>query len=120
MNIDATFVRYVLVGCMNTAVHWLSFMAVYYGLSWTQAQSNVFGFALAVTFSFFVNARLTFKTKASARRYLLFTGFMGLLAYAQGALATYLGLPFIVTLIVFSASSLVLGYLYAKYIVFRA
>lgn len=117
---DSTFIKYVLVGLINTFIHWSIMGACVYLLRLDQAISNFCGFSVAVTFSFFVNARWTFKSETSLIKYVIFTGFMGALAYGFGWVADKLVLPAILTAIAFSLFSLLCGYLYSKYIVFSA
>jgi len=112
------FARYSSVGVINTAVHWVVFFAVH-AAGVNQAFSNMSAFFVAVTFSFFANARFTFKGKATTGRYLIYLGFMGAMAASVGQMSDTLQLPSIVTLITFSAVSLVMGFFYSKYIVFR-
>lgn len=50
---------------------------------------------------------------------MLYVGFMGALSAAVGWCADKSGLAPVVTLIVFSAISLVCGFVYSKFIVFR-
>ncbi|POW56576.1 translocase [Candidatus Pantoea alvi] len=112
------FVRYVSVGVVNTLIHWVVFAALYFeGLS--QSKSNFAAFCCAVTFSFFANAKWTFNSEATTIRYLLYLSFMGGMAAAVGAYADKLQLSPVITLVVFSATSLVCGFAYSKYIVFR-
>jgi putative flippase GtrA len=112
------FSRFLTVGVVNTAIHWVSFFILtYFGLG--QALSNLIAFFIAVTFSFFANGRFTFKSKVSLRRYLLFTSFMGFLAFSFGFIAEQTGIHEIVTLILFSATSLVVGFLFSKLVVFK-
>lgn len=113
------FSRYLSVGVINTLLHWGVFLLLHLGLSLSQAWSNVTAFAVAVTFSFFANAAYTFKARATPSRYVLFTLFMGALSVAVGAMADHLSLPPWVTLVVFSALSLVIGFAYSQWIVFR-
>lgn len=112
------FFRYVSVGLINTVIHCGVFALMLYALGANQAVSNLTGFAVAVTFSFFANARYTFNASATAVRYFLYVGFMGLLAAIFGLLADLWKLPPVVTLIVFAAFSLVCGFIYARFIVF--
>lgn len=113
------FGRYASVGVLNTALHWLVFLLVFYVAGLNQAYSNFIAFLVAVTFSFFANARYTFNVRAGKRRYFLFVSFMALLSYATGWVAERLGLPPLVTLIAFSLISLVVGFLYSRFVVFR-
>ena len=112
------FTKYLSIGVLNTLIHWMIFFALtYQGLA--QALANLAAFIAAVTFSFFANSRYTFTSTYSISRYLLFTSFMGLVAYTFGALGDYLALPALVTLVSFSACSLIIGFVYSKFIVFK-
>lgn len=113
-----TFTKYFAVGILNTVVHW-SIFYVSLLLGSSQALSNVFGFIVAVTFSFFMNARFTFNAKATRVRYCIFVGFMGALAYLVGFAADKINLSSIITLISFSGISLFLGFLYSRFVVFK-
>jgi hypothetical protein len=46
------FTRYVSVGVVNTALHWLCFGALMHFLDANQTVANVVAFCIAVTFSF--------------------------------------------------------------------
>lgn len=113
------FGRYVSVGVVNTALHWLCFGVLLHFLGASQAVSNVVAFCIAVTFSFFANAKWTFKSQATSGRYVAFVMFMGTMAAVTGYIADRLSLPPLVTLVAFSAFSLIAGFVYSNYIVFR-
>lgn len=114
------FSRYFSVGIVNTLIHWVVFAIVFYGVKKDQALSNLAAFCVAVTFSFFANARFTFKAQTTTLRYMLYIGFMGALSVATGWASEACGLPPIFTLVAFSAISLVCGFFYSKFIVFRS
>jgi putative flippase GtrA len=114
-----TLAKYAVVGGFNTFLHWVTFAAVYYSFSHDQMISNFAGFCVAVTFSFFANARWTFKSDHTAVRYFMYVGFMGLLALACGYMADRIGLNPVITLVAFSAISLFVGFIYSNYVVFR-
>ncbi|EMM0854497.1 GtrA family protein [Morganella morganii subsp. morganii] len=113
------FARYFSVGVINTLLHWVVFAALVYLASTTQATANLIAFIVAVTFSFFANAKFTFKKKATSGRYVAFVGFMGVLSYLTGFIADKVNAAPIITLVAFSAISLVLGFLYSKLFVFK-
>jgi putative flippase GtrA len=113
------FARYASIGLINTLIHWASFAVCIYALHTNQALANLTGFIVAVSFSFFANAKFTFKSSTTTGRYLMYVGFMGMLSLIVGWLADRSGMPPIVTLILFSAISLVCGFVYSKFIVFR-
>lgn len=113
------FSRYASVGVINTLLHWSIFALAYHWLD-SQSLSNLIAFCVAVTFSFFTNARWTFRSEATARRYAAFVAFMGLLSWLVGKLAENMALPPLLMLVGFSAMSLMLGFVYSRYCVFRS
>ncbi|MDE9543718.1 GtrA family protein [Xenorhabdus bovienii] len=113
------FTKYVSIGVINTLIHWLLFAVLMSLFSATQAISNLVGFCAAVTFSFYANAKFTFQKKATGGRYIAFVSFMGLLSYLTGHLSDVMNIQPIATLIAFSAISLVLGFVYSKFFVFK-
>ncbi|WP_241568972.1 GtrA family protein [Rosenbergiella collisarenosi] len=112
------FSRYVIVGVLNTLIHWGTF-AIFFEQGLPQSLSNLIAFCTAVTFSFFVNARWTFNSEATPMRYVMYVVFMGIVALAVGYCADNLKVSPVATLVFFSATSLVCGFAYSKYIVFR-
>lgn len=119
INMLKQFSRYFSVGVLNTLIHWLFFGLCYYILSFEQSISNLVGFVVAVIFSFFMNAKFTFKQKVSSAKFVSYIGFMGLISYCTGFIADKFSSPAIVTLIVFSGVSLLCGFIYSKFIVFK-
>ncbi|WP_017902471.1 GtrA family protein [Pseudomonas asplenii] len=113
------FSTYVYIGVLNTLIHWCVFLALQAGMALSQASSNLCAFAVAATFSFHANARCTFRRAASLPRYLAFVAFMAVLSFTTGWLGDQLTMPGLLTLVVFSAVSLVLGYCYCSLVVFR-
>lgn len=112
------FSKFLTVGIVNTAIHWITFY-VLLKFDFSQSLSNLFAFATAVTFSFYVNGKYTFQSKTSLKRYVTFTAFMGVIAFTFGLVSDYFKLPGLVTLILFSGTSLVIGFLFSKYVVFK-
>jgi len=112
------FSKYFSVGIINTAIHWAVFLLLLKEGN-DQALSNFAAFCIAVTFSFFVNAKWTFNSEATAIRYVLYVFFMGTIASLTGWLADNASLQPMFTLIIFSAISLTSGFLYSKLFIFR-
>lgn len=112
------FRTYFTNGIANTAAHWGIFLFLTDVAHTNQSTANLVGFMAAVTMSFILNARLTFKARMNRKRYVLYVGFMGALALTMGYCADRLDLPGIITLVAFSAISLIAGFLYARYVVF--
>lgn len=113
------FAKYTSIGIINTLIHWVVFAVCIYLFHTNQALANFAGFVVAVSFSFFANARFTFKARTTTMRYMLYVGFMGTLSATVGWEADKVSLAPIATLILFSAISLVCGFIYSKFIVFR-
>lgn len=113
------FSRYASVGVINTLLHWSIFALAYHWLD-SQSLSNLIAFCIAVSFSFFANARWTFRSEATAWRYAAFVAFMGLLSWGVGKMADVIALPPLLTLVGFSALSLILGFVYSRFCVFRS
>lgn len=118
MSTRRHFARYCAVGVANTAVHGMVFFALHSLWGASQASSNLAGFMAAVTLSFCLNARFTFDSYRSWRRYCVYVGFMGCVSLGIGALGDHLSLSPAVTLIGFCAFSLVIGFLFSRYVVF--
>jgi len=112
------FSRYATVGVLNTLIHWITF-AICFERGLAQSLSNFIAFCMAVTFSFFANARWTFNSEATTIRYVMYVFFMGMIAVMIGSYADRLKVSPVVTLVVFSGVSLVFGFIYSKYIIFR-
>ena len=66
--LEKEFASYVLIGLFNTLIHGVVFLALHTGLVLNQAYSNLCAFAVAVTFSFYANARYTFNAQRSWSR----------------------------------------------------
>lgn len=113
------FTRYAAIGVINTLIHWVFFAICIYGFHTGQALANLSAFVIAVSFSFFVNARFTFKAPTTTLRYMLYVGFMGGMSAIVGWAADKCSLPPLITLVTFSAISLTCGFIYSKFIVFR-
>ncbi len=113
------FLSYALIGCLNTAIHWGIFAVAFWGLHWQQALSNLSGFIVAVTFSFVANLKITFKSQGSVLRFFSFSTFMACLSWLIGYISDTMQLSPLFTLVTFSGVSLVLGFLFSKYIVFK-
>ncbi|AVG76159.1 MULTISPECIES: GtrA family protein [Pantoea] len=112
------FSKYFSVGILNTLIHWGIF-SILYATGSSQTLANFGAFCVAVTFSFFVNAKWTFNAEASTIRYMIYVLFMGSVALLVGWISDKSMLQPLYTLIIFSLISLICGFLYSKYIVFR-
>ncbi|CAI8963664.1 CPS-53 (KpLE1) prophage; putative bactoprenol-linked glucose translocase [Pseudomonas sp. IT-P253] len=113
------FSRYTVIGVANTLIHWQIFFLLSVAADLSQAVSNLSAFCVAASFSYCMNALYTFDAKATPRGYLLFLGAMGALSLGIGHLGDVWKLHGLLTVAIFSALSLVFGFLFSKYVVFR-
>lgn len=113
------FSSYTVIGIANTLIHWQVFFLLCVALDWHQARSNLVAFCIAASFSFYMNALYTFDRKMSLGGYLLFMVAMGALSYGVGHLGDLWRLHGLLTVALFSAVSLIVGFLISKYVVFR-
>lgn len=114
---DLSFLKYSFIGIFNTLLHFFLFYFLVF-LSFKQALANLLAFLSAATFSYFMNAKFTFKSLYNFKKYLLFLLIMGILSFSLGFLADIFHLPALLTPIIFSALSLVLGFLLSKFFIF--
>ncbi len=112
------FKRYISIGIINTLMHWAMFYILLLR-GFNQKQANLLAFLTAVTFSFFANAKFTFKSNLTFTKYLLYVAFMGLMALTIGAAGDKAQLPSIITLIIFSSISLIVGFYFSKLAIFK-
>ncbi len=112
------FIRYFLVGIINTAAHWGVFYVVYHFYA-LQSVANIVGFAVAVSTSYVLNSLFTFKQSFAGKKFFFFTTFMGVTALTTGFVADTFSIHPLATLIFSSGFSLVVGFLFSKFVVFR-
>ncbi|MCS4496267.1 GtrA family protein [Pantoea sp. B623] len=113
------FTRYFSVGILNTAIHWMVFLVAYNFFYTSQALANFIAFCVAVTFSFFVNAKWTFDSEATTIRYMMYVFIMGAMASTIGWMGDTMNLKPVITIILFSGVSLVCGFLFSKLFIFK-
>lgn len=110
------FSRYVSVGGLNSLVHAAIFAFALQVLELGQSLGNLLAFFVALSFSFMVNGRYTFRARLSLRRYLLFLTGMGSLSAGLGYLADRGNWPPLITFVGFSLTSLILGFIFTRWI----
>ena len=113
------FSTYTVVGLANTLIHWQLFFVLTTAAELSQAASNFAAFCVAASFSFYVNALYTFDARASVFRYLLFIAVMGVMSFGIGRMADTWRLHGLVTVTTFSLLSLVCGFFFSKFLLFR-
>ncbi|WP_445181078.1 GtrA family protein [Pseudomonas sp. McL0111] len=108
-----------VIGIADGLIHWQIFFVLCSAVGLKQAASNFAAFCVAATFSFYVNALYTFEARTSVSAYLLFICLMGGLSFGVGSFADAHNLPGLVTVAVFSALNLSLGYGFFRFVLFR-
>ena len=113
------FKKYFTVGIFNTLLHWTIFLTLTFILKKEQSISNLIAFIITITISYILNAQYTFKQEKKIKMYILYIFFMGGLSFSTGKLADFINLNEIITMIVFSGLSLVIGFFFSKHIIFK-
>lgn len=112
------FISYCAIGVINTATHYAVF---YFTLTLITLQSiaNTLGFCFGLIVSFFLNSKITFKKKVSFIRFLKLGLTSGFVALLFGAMGDILSLHPNLTFIVYVIVNPIIGFLLAKYFVFK-
>ncbi|WP_447754396.1 GtrA family protein [Pseudomonas nicosulfuronedens] len=108
------FAKYTSFGVINTAIHWAIFLGLYYTVTAQQIICNTLAFLAAVSFSFYANSKWTFNAPRSLARYSLYVFLMGLLAAGIGKLSDVIFLPPLLTLVISSCASLIVGFIISR------
>lgn len=85
----------------------------------TQAASNFAAFCVAAAFSFYVNLLYTFDSKTWVLGYVLFIALLGGTSFGIGAIADTRDWGGLLTVTVFTALNLMLGYCFFRFVLFR-
>lgn len=72
MLLNSQFVRFAIVGCVNTLVYYSIYMICMYGLSMHYILSHGTGFVVSFIGSFFLNVYFTYKVRPTWRKFLTF------------------------------------------------
>lgn len=118
MEVSGQFLRYILIGVFNTAIHGAVMAVLVKRVAIRLALANATAFFCAVTFSFFANAYWTFTVAVSMQRYLTFVIFMGCLAYVIGFVGDRLKASGVVVFFIFVALSMTIGFAFSRHFVF--
>ncbi|WP_141039155.1 GtrA family protein, partial [Escherichia coli] len=68
------FTKYMSIGVLNTLIHWVVFAFCIYVIHTNQVLANFAGFVIAVSFSFYANAKFTFNASTTTLKYMLYVG----------------------------------------------
>ena len=85
------FVKYALVGCINTADYYLSYLVFINIFKFSYRISFVLGYVVSIIGSYFLNTYFTYKQKPSVKKFLIFP-----LTYIPNFIIQYLGIILLV------------------------
>ena len=112
------FVCYCTIGVINTAVHYAVFKLTLVVIAW-QFIANTFGFSCGLIVSFFLNSKFTFKRQMSLFRFIKLGIANGSIAFLFGAIGDIFCLHPTFTFIIYVIVNPVIGFLLAKFFVFK-
>lgn len=85
------FVKYAIVGCINTADYYLSYLVFIDIFKFSYRTSFVLGYVVSILGSYFLNTYFTYKQKPSVKKFLIFP-----LTYIPNFIIQYLGIILLV------------------------
>lgn len=85
------FVKYAIVGCINTADYYLSYLVFMDIFKFAYRISFVLGYVVSILGSYFLNTYFTYKQKPSVKKFLIFP-----LTYIPNFIIQYLGIILLV------------------------
>lgn len=110
-------VSYGLIGILNTGIHFVVFWFVL-KICLYQSLANLMGFLVAVTFSFVMNAKYTFKARPTRMRFLKMVVLMALVSLVFGAIGDYFRMNPLLTFGVYFVLNPLIGFCVTKFLVF--
>ncbi|QXE11509.1 MULTISPECIES: polysaccharide synthesis protein GtrA [Pseudomonas] len=113
------FPALTVIGIADALIHWQIFFVLCSAIGLTQAASNFGAFCVAAAFSFYVNLLYTFDSKTWVLGYVLFIALMGGTSFGIGAIADTRDWGGLLTVTVFTALDLMLGYCFFRFVLFR-
>lgn len=113
------FLKYCLVGLVNTFVHWVTFFIMIKLFLLNQAISNFIGFIFSIVIGYFLNSIWTFKKIINFKKFFLFFFIMGGISFLIGWFGDIWNFPNFFTLIVNTFSSLIVGFFFSKFLFLR-
>lgn len=123
MRLTHSFVRFLFVGGVATAIHYAIFYALFMGFNVTAVIATSIGFAVSAVFNFVANYHFTFRSTArvwtAACRYAMVAG-AGLVINAAifAILAEGLGVRYLLSQVVATGFVLVWNYLGGRHFTF--
>lgn len=113
------FIKYNLIGLINTLIHWSIYFYSLYELNFSSTISNVIGFLFAATGSYIFNSKFNYNQEINTIRYIKFLFIMSILAYTIALIFQSQELSHFIMLITYTLTSVILGFFLTKYWVFK-
>ena len=85
------FLKYAIVGCINTADYYLSYLIFMDIFKFSYKISFVMGYVVSIVGSYFLNTYFTYKQKPSVKKFLIFP-----LTYVPNFIIQYVGMSLLV------------------------
>ena len=85
------FLKYAIVGCINTADYYLSYLIFMDIFKFSYKISFVMGYVVSIVGSYFLNTYFTYKQKPSVKKFLIFP-----LTYIPNFIIQYVGMSLLV------------------------
>ena len=85
------FLKYAIVGCINTADYYLSYLIFMDIFKFSYKISFIMGYVVSIVGSYFLNTYFTYKQKPSVKKFLIFP-----LTYVPNFIIQYLGMILLV------------------------
>lgn len=111
------FLIFCLIGVINTIIHLSVFSFVLNYVS-TQALSNAIGFLFGLVFSFFMNAKFTFRQKTNLTKFLKMGAVSGALSVFFGALGDMNQWNPFITFLLYVCFNPLISFISVKFLVF--
>lgn len=111
-------ISYGAIGVLNTGIHFVVFWFILRICNY-QSLANLLGFLVAVTFSFVMNAKFTFRKKPTTRRFLKMVVLMAFVSVVFGAMGDFLHLYPLITFGIYFVLNPIIGFLITKFLVFE-
>ena len=85
------FLKYAIVGCINTADYYLSYLIFMDIFKFSYKISFIMGYVVSIVGSYFLNTYFTYKQKPSVKKFLIFP-----LTYVPNFIIQYVGMILLV------------------------
>lgn len=113
------FIRYNLIGILNTLIHWLMYLTLTLYLYLESIYANFISFFISSTFSYILNSKINYKVAVKKSSYLKFIIIIGFLSIIISGIFSYLNISNIFMLIFYTFTNVFLGYFFTKKMVFK-